>query len=65
MCRTCSGEGVACECRHVKLEGACIESCPKQYYIDGDKECQKCHQECDDCYGSSADACYACKLGFQ
>ena len=70
----CTGPSAAdCnQCSNVTLPGSsmsantsaqdvCVESCPRNFYVDTDKICRPCNPECrDSCTGPMGSQCLAC-----
>ncbi|KAL4464818.1 hypothetical protein ABPG74_011379 [Tetrahymena malaccensis] len=65
-----------CSSSHLLLGTSCLDTCPLGYYVvykdpnlknsDNKKnidDCQKCHQNCEDCYGPSENECRKCSKG--
>ena len=43
------------------LQDICVESCPRNFYVDTNKVCRPCNSECrDSCTGPMASQCMAC-----
>ncbi|EAR95398.3 hypothetical protein TTHERM_00077020 (macronuclear) [Tetrahymena thermophila SB210] len=69
-------ECTQCTSSHLLLGTSCLDTCPLGYYavykdpnlknsdqIKVTDDCQKCHQNCEDCYGPSESECRTCSKG--
>ena len=59
---SCSGPGpTECEqCRNVEYQSQCVERCPSDTYLDQNRTCLQCHEECNGCTGPTARECVSC-----
>ncbi|XP_070619575.1 proprotein convertase subtilisin/kexin type 6 [Erythrolamprus reginae] len=69
-CEACLGrsQNLCTACRrgyyHHQETNTCVMLCPAGFYSeDGQRRCQKCHQNCKKCFGEM-DKCSVCKDGF-
>lgn len=65
----CDGDGSrkgngTCLCRR-GYSGVTCNECDTNYYYTNSNTCEACHKSCEGCNGSGADACVACKPGWE
>ena len=52
---------------HLELDDTylCVQECPLGYFQEEEtNDCEECHDECLECYGSTYTSCYQCNDGF-
>ena len=64
-CETCDINATNClTCRkglYKELNNTCQSSCSSSYFMNSiTKECERCHNECAECFGPTPDECLVC-----
>ena len=60
-CNQCSNVTLPAGSANTSAQDICVESCPRNFYVDTNKVCRPCNPECrDSCTGPMASQCTAC-----